>query len=203
MSTPCASFPARGLPRLNRLDQSKTSELKSGASRPSLSGNKTSNVLFYHEWGGWGAIFYAIVLFQGQSQFATFISKAIVNVFSQWQSRQRRVPTVDGRSRARHRRALIRNLVRTYIESSLLWLRIGCLRPSETPVRRSVRQLASRAALHLCSLLGRKIGPSSRSVKSCRIASLPWVSVGADKNLNHVKSANLAGYTVPGAIPLK
>ena len=81
---------------------------------------------------------------------ATFLSKAIVNVFSQWQSRQRRVPTVDGGSRARHRRALIRDLVRTCIESLLQWLRTGCLRPSEAPVGRSVRQLASRAALDAC-----------------------------------------------------
>ena len=85
----------RGKPRLNRLDPCKTSELKSGVSRPSLSGNKTSNVLFRHEWGGWGAIFNAIVLFH---QFATFLCKSIVNAFSQWQSRQRWVPTVDGRS---------------------------------------------------------------------------------------------------------
>ena len=140
----------RGRPRLNRLDPYKTSEPKSGVSRPSLSGNKTSNVLFRHEWGGWGAIFNAIVLFQGKSQFATFLCKSIVNAFSQWQSRQRRVPTVDGRSRARHRRALIRDLVRIYIESSLQWLRTGCLRPSEAPVGRSVRQLASRAALEAC-----------------------------------------------------
>ena len=115
-----------------------------------MSSSKTSNVLFCHEWGGWGAIFNAIVLLQGKSQFATFLSKAIVNVFSQWQSRQRRIPTVDGRSRARHRRALIRDLVRTYIERSLQWLRTGCLRPSEAPVGRSVRQLASRAAHEAC-----------------------------------------------------
>ena len=134
---------------MNRLDPSKTSEL-SGASWPSFPGNKASNVLFQHEWGGWGAIFNAIVLLQGSRKFATFLSKAIVNVLSQWQSRQRRVPIVDGRSRARHRRALIRDLVRTCIESSLQWLRTGCLRPSEAPVRRSVRQLASRAALDAC-----------------------------------------------------
>ena len=84
-----------------------------------------------------------------RAQLATFLSEAIVNVFSQWQSRQRRVPTVDGRSRARHCRALIRDLVRTNIESSLQWLRTGCLRPSEAPVGR-VRQLASRAALDAC-----------------------------------------------------
>ena len=102
-----------GKPRLNRLDPCKNSLLESDASKPSLSGNKTSSVLFCHEWCGWGAIFNAIVLLQGKSQFATFLSNSIVNVFSQWQSRQRRVPIVDGRSRARHRRALIRDLVRT------------------------------------------------------------------------------------------
>ena len=78
--------------------------------------------------GGWRAIFNAIVLLQGRSQFATFLRKSIVDVFSQWQSRQRRVPTVDGRSREKHRRALIRDLVRTYI-----WE----LPPKSTPRRAS------------------------------------------------------------------
>ena len=45
---------------------------------------------------------------------------------------------------------MVRDLVRTYIESSLQWLRTGCLRPSEAPVGRSVRQLASRAAHEAC-----------------------------------------------------
>ena len=100
--------------------------------------------------GGWGAIFNTIVRLQGKTQFATFLSQSIVNVYSQWQSRQRRIPTVDGRSRARHRRALIRDLLRTYIVSSLQWLRTGCSRPSEAPAGRRVRQLASRAALDAC-----------------------------------------------------
>ena len=98
--------------------------------------------MFEYEWSGWGAIFNPIVLLQGWSQLATFLSKSIANVFSQQQARQCRVPTVDGRSRARRRRALIRDLVRTYIQSSLQWVRTGCLRPSE--------ELATRAALDAC-----------------------------------------------------
>ena len=53
-------------------------------------------------------------------------------------------------SRARHRPALVRDLVRTYIVSSLQWLRTGCSRPSEAPVGRRVRQFASRATLDAC-----------------------------------------------------
>ena len=52
----------------------------------------------------------------------------------------------DGRSRARRRRDMIRDTLRSYIECSLRWLQTGCLRLSEALSGRSLRQLASRAA---------------------------------------------------------
>ena len=66
------------------------------------------------------------------------------------QSRQCQIPMSDGRSRARRRRGLIRDMLRGYIECSLRRLQTGCLRLSEAPVGRSLRQLASRAAKEAC-----------------------------------------------------
>ena len=65
---------------------------------------------------------------------------------SQWLSRPGRIPIGSCQARARRRRGLIRVLVRSYIETSLRWLQTGCLRLSETPLGRSLRLLASRAA---------------------------------------------------------
>ena len=70
--------------------------------------------------------------------------------FSQLQSRQRRIPTSDGRSRARRRRGLIRDMLRRCIECSHRWMQTGCLRLSEASLGRSLRQLASRAAKGAC-----------------------------------------------------
>ena len=55
-----------------------------------------------------------------------------------------------GRSRARRRRGLIRDMLRSYIECSLRWLQTSCLRLSEAPIGRSLRQLVSRAAKEAC-----------------------------------------------------
>ena len=114
--------------------------------RPSKS---TSTVLF-QLWGGWGEVFNCILVLRGRSVFARHLAESFSSSYSQWQSRHRRIPTSGGRARARRRRGLIRVLVRSYIESSLRWLQTGCLRLSETPVGRSVRLLASRAANEAC-----------------------------------------------------
>ena len=120
----------RRIPRLARLEPP----------RPSKS---TSTVLF-QLWGGWGEVFNCILV------LARHLAESFSSSYSQWQSRHRRIPTSGGRARARRRRGLIRVLVRSYIESSLRWLQTGCLRLSETPVGRSVRLLASRAANEAC-----------------------------------------------------
>ena len=59
-------------------------------------------------------------------------------------------PDVHGRSRARRRRGLIRDMLRSYIECSLRWLQTDCLRLSAALPARSLHQLASRAATEAC-----------------------------------------------------
>ena len=104
----------------------------------------------FQSWGGWGDLFNCIISLKDWSQFAKQSAESIVNTFSQLQSRQRRIPTSDGRSRARRRRGLIRDMLRGHIECSLRWLQTGCPRLWEAPIGRSLRQLASRAAKEAC-----------------------------------------------------
>ena len=55
-----------------------------------------------------------------------------------------------GRSWARRRRRMIRDMLRCCIECSLRWLQTGCLRLSEAPIGRILRQLAAQAAKEAC-----------------------------------------------------
>ena len=77
---------------------------------------------------------------------ATLTPCSVFAALCQWLSRPGRIPIGSCQARARRRPGLIRVLVRSNIESSLRWLQTGCLRLSETPVGRSLRLLASRAA---------------------------------------------------------
>ena len=126
----------RGKPRVGRLDPPRAP--------------KRSTTFLFPLWCGWGEVFNCILVLRDRSVFARHLADSFSSLFSQWQSRQRRIPTSGGRARARRRRGLIRVLVRSYIESSLRWLQTGCLRLSETPPGRSMRLLASRAANEAC-----------------------------------------------------
>ena len=75
--------------------------------------------------------------------------RMILHIFSQLQSRQRRIPILMAFT-ARRRRGLIRDMLRGYVDCSLRWLQTGCLRLSAAPARRSLRQLATRAATEAC-----------------------------------------------------
>ena len=108
----------------------------------------------FPSWCGWSDLFHCIVSPQYRSQFAKHCAESIVNTSSQLQSRQRRMPTSDGRLWARRRRGLIRDMLRTCIECSLRWLQTGCLRLSGAPIGRSLRQVASRAAKEACCTSG-------------------------------------------------
>ena len=126
----------RGKPHAGRLD-------------PPRPPKRSPTVLFPSR-GGWGEVFNCIVALRDRSVLARHLADSLSSSFSQWQSRQRRIATSGGRARARRRRGVIRVLVRSYIEISLRWLQTGCLRLSETPVGRSMRLLASRAANEAC-----------------------------------------------------
>ena len=104
----------------------------------------------FQSWGGWADLFSCIVSLKDRSQLAKLAAESITYTFSQLQPRQRRIPMPDGRSRARRRRGLIRDMLRSYIEFSLRWRQTGCLRLSEAPIGRSLRQLASRAVKEAC-----------------------------------------------------
>ena len=103
-------------------------------------------VVAFQSRSGWVIFFNRILSLRDQSQFAEHTAESTLTTFSKLQSRQRRIPMPDGRSRARRRRGLILDTLRGYIECSLRWLQTGCLRLSEAPFGRSPRQLASRAA---------------------------------------------------------
>ena len=104
----------------------------------------------FPSWARWGDLFNCIVFSVNGANSPSTLRILFVNTFVQLQSRPRRIPTADGRSRARRRRGLIRDMLRSYIECSLRWMQTGCLRLAEEPVGRSLRQLASRAAMETC-----------------------------------------------------
>ena len=126
----------RGQPRLMRLDPPRPPKRVAG--------------IPFQPWGGWDDLFNCIVSHKDRSQFTKHSAESIVNTFSQLHSRQRRIPMSDGRSRARRRRGLIRDMLRSCIECSLRWLQSGGLRLFEAPSGRRLRQLASRAAQEAC-----------------------------------------------------
>ena len=102
------------------------------------------------QWGGWADLFKRIVSLKDRSQLAKLAAESITYTFSQLQSRQRRIPMPDGRSRARRRRGLIHDMLRSCIDCSLRWLQTGCLRLSEALPGRSLRQLVSRSVKEAC-----------------------------------------------------
>ena len=94
----------RRAPRFGRLEPPTTNDLNPAKSRSS--GSEAPEAMFKHEWGGgggWGAIFNAIVLLQGRSQFAAFLTNDCLHVFPA------AISSIGGRSRARPHRALIRD----------------------------------------------------------------------------------------------
>ena len=101
----------------------------------------------FPSWARCGDLFNCIVFSVNGANSPSTLRIRFVNTFFQLQSRQRRIPTADGRSRVRRRRGLIRDMLRSYIECSLGWMQTGCLRLAEEPIGRCLRQLASRAAM--------------------------------------------------------
>ena len=132
------------------------------------------NAVPFHSWGGWGDLFNCVVSLKDWSQFAKHVAESIVNTFSQLESRQRRIPMSDGRSRAPRRRGLIRDMLRGCIERSFRWLQTGCAclrRPSGAVYASSHRRpQKKRAARRLWSFLGTSAAAGGRYLQTSWIA---------------------------------
>ena len=111
---------------------------------------RTATVMF-QPWGGWSEVFNCILVLRGRSVFARHLadslsaarspSCSLANVGS------RRLVVAHGLGIAEVWSVC---LCAATLKASLRWLQTGCLRLSETPVGRSVRLLASRAANEAC-----------------------------------------------------
>ena len=111
---------------LNATGSSKSCEAPGGCSVPVVR-------------GGWGDMFNCLVALKDRSRLANHIRLAILSLSCSLVGVESRCLMVG------HELGVVED-----IECSLRWLQTGCLRLSEAPAGRSLRQLASRAAQEAC-----------------------------------------------------